>query len=61
MFKVNGVVVANCDAVEAHLDREVFVVEDLVMKSSLNLCPKCFMAQLKLRSKGKKTQEPTQQ
>jgi hypothetical protein len=36
---------------------EVLEVEDLVTRQSLKLCQKCFIDQLRLRSKGKKAAE----
>ena len=57
MFHVRSLDRGDCDNNESHGDRDVLFVEDLVTKQSLRLCPKCFIAQLKLRSKGK-TEEP---
>ncbi len=54
MFKVLKVLRGNCDNNEAHTDTEVFMVEDLITHQVLNLCPKCFLAQMRLRCKGKK-------
>lgn len=44
-----------CDANDNHVDVEVIEVQDTVTKETVNLCPKCFLAQLRLRSKGRKT------
>ena len=32
-------------------------MEDLLTHQALKLCPKCFIEQLKLRSKGQKTEQ----
>lgn len=53
MFKVTGLTTANCDGQESHTDREVYQVEDLLTGQRLNLCPKCLLAQTRLRSKGR--------
>lgn len=60
MYQVFGLTKGDCDAADAHTDREVLIVEDLIATQALRLCPKCFMAQLKLRAKGRKqTQDGT--
>ena len=53
MFKVIGLLRGDCDSIESHSDREVLQVDDLVTFQSLHLCPRCFLGQIKLRSKGK--------
>jgi len=50
--------VADCDAVDAHTERDVYLVEDLVMRTTIHLCPKCLLAQTKLRSKGRPQAAP---
>lgn len=54
MFTVMMVKKDQCDGNEAHADREVLVVEDLQTKQTLHLCQKCFLAQLRLRAKGRR-------
>lgn len=46
----------NCDAKESHENVDVMEVEDLVAKTTLTLCPKCFNAQQVLASKAKKVE-----
>lgn len=55
MFRVFGITIGNCDGADSHTEREVYMAEDLMMKTSLYLCQKCFHAQMKLRCKGKKS------
>lgn len=54
MFQINGLERGNCDAAESHVDREVVAVQDLLTKQLLCFCPKCLIAQIRLRSKGRK-------
>lgn len=58
MWKILLLKVANCDAVDSHTEREVYLVEDQVMKTTIHLCPKCLLAQTKLRSKGRQQPAP---
>jgi hypothetical protein len=56
VFRVFGLTRGDCDAQDAHVDREVLLTEDLATGQALQLCPKCFLAQLRLRAKGKKAE-----
>ena len=56
MFKVFGLTKGNCDGDESHADREVMLVEDTLSGRALHLCPKCFLSQLRFRSKGKRVE-----
>lgn len=57
MYKILGMVQGNCDAKESHTNRKVIPVEDLLSRQRLHLCPRCFIAQLELRSKGQPDQQ----
>ena len=56
MWKILLMRLGNCDAVDSHTEREVYVVEDLMMATTLSLCAKCLLAQTKLRSKGRRSE-----
>ena len=54
MYTIRALTKGNCDANDGHTGTDVLLLDDLVTRTSLSLCPKCFLQQLRLRCKGRK-------